>query len=101
MTVIEHLPFPKLVIDPPRPVIGVKERALIECGCHVWVGMRMDNREVATLTVPCSPGHSELMHHFNMLLAESTIEPTDDPLVVVCERLLEESVRHRVDLTTP
>ena len=85
---IERLPYPKILSYPPAPDMGVKERASIECGCHVWVGMRFDNQEVATMAVPCSREHRALMEHFNVLMAESLAEPRDDDLVVVCEELL-------------
>lgn len=91
---IERLPFPKVMFDPPNPLMGVKERAFIECGCSIWVGMRLDKQEIATMAVSCSPTHQDLIEHFNMLLSESTVEPTDEELVAVCERLLEETVRH-------
>jgi hypothetical protein len=93
---IERLPYPKVLFAPPLPLMGVKERALLECGCHVWVGMRVDLRELATAVFSCSPEHLDLIHHFNMLLQESTVEPEDEELVVVCERLLEEAQRHYV-----
>lgn len=91
---IEHLAYPQIIFNPPNPLMGIKERAFIECGCQVWVGMRMDKMETATMFVTCSPAHEDLAHHFNMLLAESTVEPTDDPLVEVCERFLEEAARY-------
>ena len=91
---IERLAEGKLIINPPNPMVGVKERALLDCGCHVWVGQRLDNLEVATMACSCSPMHDQLMHHFTMLLAESTVEPFDEELVVVCERLLEQAEQY-------
>jgi len=90
---IERFQFPKVVICPPVPAIGVKERAYLECGCQVFVGVLMDKQEAATMADPCSAAHRPIARHFNMLLAESTVEPTDEELVVVCERLLEQSAR--------
>lgn len=91
---IERLAYPKVLFQPPNPLMGIKERAYLECGCQVWCGMRLDKMEVATGAISCSPEHDDLIRHFNLLLAESTVEPQDEELVVVCERLLEEAVRH-------
>lgn len=91
---IQRFTFPKAIINPPNPSLAVVERAYLECGCQVFVGMRMDNQELATMAASCSPTHDQLVNHFHMLLLESTVEPTDDPLVDVCERLLEQAERH-------
>jgi hypothetical protein len=90
---IERFVLPKFLICPPAPAMGIKERAYLECGCQVFVGVRMDKQEVSTMADPCSAEHESIARHFNMLLAESTVEPTDEELVVVCERLLEQSAR--------
>jgi hypothetical protein len=91
---IETLPYPKWLYQPPNPALGIIERALLDCGCHVWVGARMDNQELATAAISCSPDHNQLMTHFNLLLKESLVEPQDELLVIVCERLLDEAERH-------
>lgn len=93
---IERLEYPKLIFNPPNPGLGVKERALLSCGCHVWIGMRIDNRELATMAASCSPEHDGLIQHFQLLLRESLVEPEDEELVVVCERLLEQAERYSV-----
>jgi hypothetical protein len=91
---IERLLFPKFILNPPNPSFGVNERAYLECGCQVFVGRRLDNYEVATMAASCSPTHDQLVNHFQMLLAESTVDPSDEPLVDVCERLLEQAEQY-------
>lgn len=91
---IEYLEYPKLLISPPAPLMGVKERAVLGCGCCVWVGMRLDKMEAATCAGACGRAHDQLIAHFNLLLAESTVEPTDEELVVVCERLLNQAAQY-------
>lgn len=90
----ESYSYPKLLLEPPNPPFGIKERAYLECGCQVFVGKRLDKMETATMAASCSPAHDQLVTHFNMLLAESTVAPTDEPLVDVCERLLDEAARY-------
>lgn len=90
----ERYYLPKFIINPPNPSLGVKERAYLECGCQVFVGLRLDNQEVATMAASCSPTHDQLVSHFQMLLHESTVDPTDEPLVDVCERLLEQAEKY-------
>lgn len=85
---------PSMILNPPNPVIIVKERAYLDCGCQVFVGLRTDNQETATMAASCCPEHDQLVNHFNMLLQESTVDPLDEPLVDVCERLLEQAERY-------
>lgn len=87
----------RLMLNPPNPALGVIERAWIECGCEVFVGARLDNMEAATMANSCSRAHDQVARHFTMLLAESTVDPTDDPLIDVCERLLEEAAHYVLD----
>lgn len=91
---IERLDEGRLIVNPPNPMLGVSARALLDCGCHVWVGQRLDNMEVATMACSCSPTHDQLVNHFTMLLRSSTVEPFDEPLVEVCERLLEQAEQY-------
>ena len=90
---IERFAHPQLLVAPPTPLMGVKERAHLECGCQVLVGMRLDKGEIATMAASCGPEHDHLVAHFNLLLAESTVEPEDEELVVVCERLLQQAAK--------
>lgn len=90
---IERLAEPKLLINPPNPALGVTERAYLECGCAVWVGLRWDNLEVATSAGSCSPEHDDLINHFNVLLFYSLATPSDAEAVQVCEMLLEQAER--------
>jgi hypothetical protein len=90
---IERLDEPKLLINPPNPVLGVKERAYLECGCAVWVGRRWDNLEIATSAGSCSPEHDDLINRFNVLLFDSLASPSDVEVVQVCEMLLEQAER--------
>lgn len=87
----ERLSEGKLLLNPPNPMLGVVERAFIECGCEVWVGKRLDNMEVATTAGPCSPEHMPLVLRFNELMLESLESPSSADLVDVCELLLEKA----------
>jgi hypothetical protein len=84
----------KLLINPPHPVIAVQSRAYLECECQALVGMRLDNMEAAVAASHCSEEHEPLLRHFHMLLRESTVEPTGDELVVVCDRLLAQAEQY-------
>lgn len=84
----------KLLINPPHPVIAIRERAYLECECQALVGVRLDNSEVAVAASCCSEEHEPLIRHFHMLLQLSTNEPTGEDLVVVCDRLLEQAEQY-------
>lgn len=71
------------------PVLVSKERATLPCGCAVYVGLRVDTKEVATAAIPCKSDHRVLMEQFNSDLAKSLENPTDRLLVEVVNELLE------------
>lgn len=87
---IDRFP-PKMLIQPPNPVLMVSERARLECGCSIYVGLRVDNWEVATGAVACTDEHAPLVNRANVLLFDSLEHPTDRPLVDVCEEFLIEA----------
>jgi hypothetical protein len=84
---IETMPG-QLLINPPHPVIAIRERAYLECECQALVGVRIDNSEAAVAATCCSEEHEPLIRHFYMLLQLSTNAPLEEPLVNVCDRLL-------------
>jgi hypothetical protein len=59
------------------------------CGCRVYVGVRADNGEAATVSRGCSEAHRQLMERFNMALQDSLVNPSKRPLVDVCEEILQ------------
>lgn len=72
------------------------QRAFVECGCSVYLGVRTDTSppETVTLGVPCGPFHRARMERFNDLMRWSLADGgTDRPLVDVVEDLLVESAR--------
>lgn len=103
---IERLEFPKVALIPagrdfsdegnPVVVLG-KERAVIDCGCCCWVGIRTDNTEAASVAFACSTEHLPQMELFQQKIKDtlSLIEEGYDDggreLVVVAEELLREA----------
>jgi hypothetical protein len=74
-----------------RPMLMANQKAYLACDCTVWVGIRADNHETASLAWPCCPDHAPLMKRFNELLLDSLKNPQPVPLVDVCELLLEKA----------
>jgi hypothetical protein len=70
------------------PIIGLKERAYLDCGCSCWVGLRFDSLEPVSLAEACGTDHDALIQHFNLLLRESLVEPQVRELVDVADDLL-------------
>jgi hypothetical protein len=68
------------------------ERAELNCGCKVWIGLRLDNHEVATDFEACSDDHQPLAERFNLALTDSLVNPSRRPLVDVVDELLVSSV---------
>jgi hypothetical protein len=93
---IERLSEGRLILNPPNPMLGVVERAYLECGCSVFVGKRLDNMETATMAASCSKEHDPLINHFQLLMRESLVDPQDKPLVEVCDDLLDQANRYAV-----
>jgi hypothetical protein len=72
------------------PSIGAGERAILSCGCAVYVGQTLAAGETGTTAVPCKPAHLIVCERFELLL-DSYVgsKPTDSPLLVeVAARLL-------------
>ena len=74
------------------PTIITKERALAVCGCCVFVGIRLDNHEVAVVSAACVQEHMPMMTHFQMLMQLSTADPQDRLAVEVAADLLQKTV---------
>lgn len=85
-------------LDPPRawtfpgpPMMLSKERARIDCGCCVYITMRVDNREAGSNTSSCSPEHRPMLEEFNDRWKKSIEEaPQPRPAVEVAEEMLME-----------
>lgn len=67
------------------PPMMVHERAYLDCGCQALVGVRLDKGEKAAFFFEC-PEHD--LTEAKWTLQASLAEPTDDPLVVVIDRIL-------------
>lgn len=66
------------------------ERAVLDCGCACYVGIRLRTQEPATVNMRCSDDHAVLMTRLLLLLRESTVEPqVGRALVEVADELLE------------
>lgn len=72
----------------------VNQRAYLECGCSVWVGVRLDTQEPVTFATPCTSAHLPVMKRYNDLFRWSVADGgTDRPLLEVIDELLAESSR--------
>lgn len=78
----------RLFLLPGQPTIVGKEFAEVECGCKVCQGVRTDTQEVATAAIPCGPEHLKMMEEFQMRMRSSLVEPTEDALIDVTDRML-------------
>lgn len=76
---------------PPAPVTA-RDRARLECGCMVLVGVRTDTRppEPATGSMACSSEHQGLMDEFNRRLRQSLADPQPRLMIDVVDELLTE-----------
>lgn len=74
---------------PGHPVIVGKHFAEAPCRCRVYVGIRSDNKEAATLADSCSMDHESLMERFNLALTDSLANPTSRPLIDVVDEMLD------------
>lgn len=87
----------RLVTNFGQPSLLVNQRARLECGCSVWIGLRIDKHESVTLAVPCRDGHRWLMGRFNDLFRWSLEDGgTDRPLIDVVDELLTEAASEMV-----
>lgn len=77
--------------DQGAPGMVVNSAAKLGCGCGVYVGLRVDNRELATAAGACSADHAALVNDFNVRLLDSLDDPQARPLVDVCVELLSEA----------
>lgn len=73
---------------PPNPDVAAKVRSVRECGCAVYVGMRLDTHEAATASLPCSPRHLDLIERFGVAFRASLMVPTDKTAVDVVDVIL-------------
>jgi hypothetical protein len=83
---------PAVIMEPPAPAMVTIQRAVVGCGCSIWVGVRLDTLEPATMSVACSEEHDFVVEHATMLLRESTVDPGDDPAVEVAESVLDQTL---------
>lgn len=82
----------RILDEPGLPAVLIAETALLPCGCHCHVCLRIDNREAATIAGECGPDHSDLIERFNALLLASLAAPRQGvPLVEVVAELLSEA----------
>jgi hypothetical protein len=87
----ERLEHPQLLGSPGNPMVMVSEVASVSCGCRVFIGRRLDNKEAATVACVCVPGHRPKLEDFNRRFAATLPSDSVEPLVDVAERLLVEA----------
>ena len=91
---IERLPEGtwRLLRLPGGPDVVTNSRALLDCGCSVWVGARLDDGDTCTVAEPCSDEHQRLVRRFNDLLGWSVADGgTDRDLLDVIDEILAEA----------
>lgn len=82
--------FPARFVYPSGlPPLLLNESAVTDCGCSVFVGLRVDTKEAMTVATPCSPDHTDLLERFNLALSDSLTNPGPRPLVEVCDEILD------------
>lgn len=78
----------------PPVALAVAEAVEADCGCVVYIGLRLDNGEPATGACSCGPGHRYEMANFNESLRISLVaDPQARPMAEVCAELLEDALR--------
>lgn len=77
---------------PEDPRVLANGKVQLECGCHVFVGIRLDTNGPATAAAACSMRHRGLIERFTALLAEYPYKPGEaKPLLAHVEELLGEA----------
>lgn len=87
----EWMDAPQLLGSPGNPMVLVSECASVECGCRVFVGRRIDNKEAATVAVVCLPEHRPMLEDFNRRFLATLPSDSTEPLIEVADRLLLEA----------
>lgn len=80
---------------PKNHFIG-RERAILDCGCTVLVGVRTDRDppEASTVAIECSDEHRPIAVRFNDLMRWSILNGGEDrPLIDVVDEILQEASR--------
>jgi hypothetical protein len=70
------------------PMVRANERAIVECGCAAYVGVRLDTGDPTLGATACSHEHREKVHAFLAAYHESLDDPSDRPAVEVADEIL-------------
>lgn len=73
---------------PGPPAAVGRERAVAPCGCAVYVGKRLDNREPMIAATSCSDVHTGTMRDFLVAFEESLNRPEARPAAEVADEML-------------
>lgn len=88
MIVERDLP-PTPLPSPERHHVTATQRARLSCGCAVWVGKRVPDEQVATVTVPCCNDHRKTIGvRFNEAMRSTLPSQSTEPLIDVVARVL-------------
>lgn len=60
------------------PPSRLTEQISIECGCSVFIGIRLDKYEPVTVADSCCPEHRPIVVRFNELMTESLADGGSD-----------------------
>lgn len=71
--------------------LNTGERALLDCGCSIFVGRRSEDRQVATATQACSEEHQPMVEMAGAILMRITMTPRPRPMVDACVEALNEA----------
>jgi hypothetical protein len=75
-------------VHPGPPLTVANERAVMPCGCAVYIGLRMDTHEPTLGATACSDAHKGKVHAFLAAYHESLDAPSDRPAVEVADEIL-------------
>lgn len=89
---IEHCEYATL----GPPPFSARERAVVDCGCCVYVGLRMDTdpAELAANAVLCCPPHRPMLQRFAVDLTATLANGTDRLLIGVVDEVLAFATEH-------
>ena len=80
---------PRVTQIPNGPLVLAMSRSVLDCGCCVWEGVRLDTEETCTMAEPCCPEHLPLVRRFNDLMAWSVADGgTERDLLDVVDEIL-------------
>lgn len=79
---------PRVLDVPGQPRFMANERVYLDCGCSVFVGVRLDTTEGAVACAACSANHAPLIEEFHRAFVETLPSDSTRPAAEVADELL-------------